>query len=517
MKITLITPTPPDISAFGVRSLSSFLKIHGHQVKLLFLPGGIDRLSVDGTFVYRYPAEMIAGILALAGDSDLIGLSFMTQYFDRARQITEAIRRQFNGPIVWGGFHPTLNPEESMIHADYVVEGEGEFPLLRLVQFLGGERPWEDVPNTWRKNGERLEPPVNFHWMEEIDSLPPIDFSLDDHYVIDDRSGGIVPLTPDLFARILPKMPYFKGRFLTVYRTMTTRGCPHQCSYCFNRTLRKRYCQGTYLRRRSAGKVIEELKEITTRLSCVEGIHFFDDSFFSNSLRALSEFAERYKSEIGLPFYCQGSPESISPVKLELLIGAGMVFCEMGIQTGSESIARLYRRSASNEQILTAIGAMDGYRDRLLPPHYHVIVDNPWETVEDTRETLEILLRIPHRFMLCLASLTLFPGTELNEKAMAEGLIHDPIKDVYRKAFYRPRVTYLNVLITLTDHPLIPRRVLHWLAAPRLVALFQRESLSPLWRLALATDQIFRYAGKAIQSIRYGNFWRISQFVRKIK
>ena len=55
---------------------------------------------------------------------------------------------------------------------------------------------------------------------------------------------------------------------------------------------------------------------------------------------------------------------------------------------------------------------IDHHREHLLKPHYHAIVDNPWETVEDKVATARLFLQIPHPFMLCLASLTLFPGTE---------------------------------------------------------------------------------------------------------
>jgi len=517
LKIALITPTPPDISAFGVRSLSAFLRQKGHQVTLIFLPGGIDLLKVGGEFSYGYSQQIIDNILAICSGHDLVGISFMTQYFDRARQISQALREQYSTPIVWGGFHPTLCPEESLQYADFVVEGEGEEPLLALIEFLSGQRNWEDVPNTWRSENDSLTSPGHYHWMNDIQHLPDFDFSLEDHYVFDIFSRRVVPLTSELFQHILPKMPYFRGRYLTVYRTMTSRGCPHQCSYCINRTLRKRYCQGVYLRRRSVDQVILELQRITQRFPGIGGIHFFDDSFFSNSTAYLTAFVERYRTEIKLPFYCQSSPEALTREKMDLLLEAGMVFCEMGIQTGSESIAKLYRRSASNEQILKGITTIDRYRERLLKPHYHVIVDNPWETVADSVETALLLLTIPHPFMLCLASLTLFPGTELHEKALQAGIITDPIKDVYRKAFYVPKATYLNVVITLSDHYYLPRSLFKLMLSPRIVAFLHRPRLTILWKCCFSVDRFVRYVIKACQAIRYGNFWRFSQFLRRLR
>lgn len=41
MKVVLVAPTPPDLSAFGVRSISAYLKSRGHGVNIIFLPGGV--------------------------------------------------------------------------------------------------------------------------------------------------------------------------------------------------------------------------------------------------------------------------------------------------------------------------------------------------------------------------------------------------------------------------------------------------------------------------------------------
>ncbi|MBN2382735.1 cobalamin-dependent protein [bacterium] len=515
MKIALITPTPPDISAFGVRSLSAYLKSCGHEPTLVFLPGGIDRLEVEGGYSYRYRESLLADLVRICSDCELIGLSFMTQYLDRACQITDTLRQNKRKNIVWGGFHPTLCPQDSLEFADYVIEAEGEIPLENLIAHLEGKLDWEKVPNTWRIKDGHARSPNNYHWMNEIDFLPDYDFSLERHYVSDLSQERLVPLDDELFYSILPKMPYFDGRFLTVYRTMSSRGCPHQCSYCINRTLRQRYCQGTYLRRRSVEKVLIELENITRRFPRIQGIHFFDDSFFSNKAAYLNDFADRYRTDIGLPFYCQGSPESIQPKKLEGLIEAGLVFCEMGIQTGSEKIAQLYHRTSTNEQIREAIRTIDFFQDHLLKPHYHVIVDNPWGCVQDDLDTLNMLLEIPHHFMLCLASLTLFPGTELHQIAIEEGKIKDAYKDIYRKAFYKPQSTYVNLLITLTDNPFIPKPLLRFLARPALVNRLQRKGPARPWSLFMSLDKAFRYLLKTIEAVRYGNFWRLKQFLKR--
>lgn len=79
-KIVLITPTPPDITAFGVRSLSSFLRARGHKTRLVFLPGSIGLLKTGGTYNYSYSQKIQDALLELVQDADLVGFSFFTSY-----------------------------------------------------------------------------------------------------------------------------------------------------------------------------------------------------------------------------------------------------------------------------------------------------------------------------------------------------------------------------------------------------------------------------------------------------
>ena len=62
---------------------------------------------------------------------------------------------------------------------------------------------------------------------------------------------------------------------------------------------------------------------------------------------------------------------------MECLVNAGMVYVEMGIQTGSERIKHLYNRNESNEKIIKATELISRYLPRILPPDYHIILDNP--------------------------------------------------------------------------------------------------------------------------------------------
>ncbi|MCD4654841.1 cobalamin-dependent protein, partial [bacterium] len=134
--VTFITPTPPDISAFGVRALSAWLKSVGHEVRCIFLPGGIEQLKHSGSFQYSYSPETIREILQITDGSDVVAFSFLSQYRDRALQLTQAVRNQQGIFTVWGGIHPEVEPEDGLNHADAVCICEGETVLEKLLESL---------------------------------------------------------------------------------------------------------------------------------------------------------------------------------------------------------------------------------------------------------------------------------------------------------------------------------------------------------------------------------------------
>ena len=171
MKVTFVTPTPPDVAAFGVRTLSAYLKRSGKNVRNIFLPGGVKGHKHHKGYVYRYERHIIEETIELCKGSDLIGISFMTNYFDRAMQLTEEIKKKINCPIVWGGIHPTVAPEESLKHVDMVCVGEGEEALLELVQKIEDGKDYSDTMNFWfKKNGRVIKNPPR-HLNQDLDSL----------------------------------------------------------------------------------------------------------------------------------------------------------------------------------------------------------------------------------------------------------------------------------------------------------------------------------------------------------
>ena len=76
-----------------IRTLSSYLRAHGHETRLIFLPadtyGNRFKSSWRGdtwSHLMQLPDTMIADLVELVRDVDVVGMSFLTTMFDVAVQ-----------------------------------------------------------------------------------------------------------------------------------------------------------------------------------------------------------------------------------------------------------------------------------------------------------------------------------------------------------------------------------------------------------------------------------------------
>lgn len=525
MRITLVAPTPPDVAAFGVRTLSAFLKQHGHTVNCIFLPGGVEEYKHTAGFTYRYQAHIVNKVVELAQQSDLIGISFMSNYLDRAIQLCTVLRSNLSVPVIVGGIHPTVQPEECLEFADIVCRGEGEYALLELVQRLETGEAYHDIENLcFKVSGEIIKNPLR-PLVQDLDSFPFFDFEMDGQYIYDNRLDDIVPMSKEMLKNCFPLEPHVEGSFsdsylrTLSYKTMTTRGCPHHCTFCAEKALADMYSGQRYLRKRSVDNIISELLWVKKELPFVESIFLFDDTFLSRKTDEIVEFAKEYKKHIAMPFHIQASPATVNMKKMEVLIDAGLVFVEMGIQSMSNTGQILYKRNSTEKSILEAARIFHSFKKQIYPPCYHVILDNPWESTEDVLETLDTILKLPSPFWLKRASLVLFPGTELNTKAKAEGILktkEDEQREIYCKHLHMPKGSYVNFLVYLAGFSYFPRVIIKALKIKMFVRLFDQERLSNLYIFLYKRMENLIILWKGIRSLFLGDFSRIHKYFHRV-
>ena len=179
MRIALVSPYP-DVTNFGLRSLSAFLKQEGHDTRFLVLPDRTGEDAAPPPDAERYPEPVLSQVVAAVRGCGLVGLSVMTPYVAAARQVTRAVHDALGVPVVWGGFHPSVRPAECLEHADYVVVGEGEHALGALVRCLEEHGDPGAVPGlAWTRGAQVVVNPVG-PLEQDLDRFPLPDWSLDE-------------------------------------------------------------------------------------------------------------------------------------------------------------------------------------------------------------------------------------------------------------------------------------------------------------------------------------------------
>ena len=185
INVTLITPYP-DITSYGVRSLSSCLKKAGHKVKILFLTDvTLSESEKAKDYMDLYSQNIFEQVLPICKEADLIGFSIMTNYTWKCRKLTEDIKKNINVPVIWGGIHTTALPEDSLECADYACIGEAEEAIVEFADALEQGKATDRIQNFWCKSPEGIirNPvrPLN----ADLDSLPIPDYNYEDQYVLE--------------------------------------------------------------------------------------------------------------------------------------------------------------------------------------------------------------------------------------------------------------------------------------------------------------------------------------------
>jgi len=434
MKITLIsTSTFP--SDQGIRTISAVLKKAGHKVNIIFM-------CLSENYSVNYSKSELFQLAKFCKNSDLIGINSYASTAHRASRIIAFLKKKFNIPIVYGGIHATISPEDCIKYSDIVCVGEGEEAILDLVNAIKNNKSILKIKNLWVKKREGIVKNQVRSVIENLDSLPFVDYDIQDHYILENNH----------LRRF--REEDFSGQIFF----LTGRGCPYGCTYCSNNFLNELYkgkCK-KILRWYSAEYIIDCILELKKRFKTLNYFDIRDDSFSLRSIEQIKEFCEKYKERINMRFKCLADPKTISEEKIKLLIDAGCTDIIIGIQ-GSERVNReIYKRNQTDADVLRTSTILNKYRDKLTVM-YDVITCNPYERSEDILNLIGLLRKIPKPYFLSVNNLVFFPGTELYEKARKNPLLKKQMELSFKLNYWdrakhlklKTRNLYLNLILNL--------------------------------------------------------------------
>jgi radical SAM superfamily enzyme YgiQ (UPF0313 family) len=482
MKIALISVSGR-LACDGSRLISSLLKRAGHTVKNVYLA----RREPD------YELGELERLSEIFKDADLVMLAVYSNYFGRAIKLTNFVHDKFPGlKILWGGPHCIASPELSLKYADAVCFSEGDEAVLQLVTRLEAGKDYLDTPNmAFKVNGSyvinQVLPPF-----AALDSLPYYDYTLDNQFLLD---GELQPLTIDRVKTLTRQYPFYVP---TAY-FLTSRGCPHECSYCNNCKYVAMFGKNL-MRFYSGDRVIDEIKHTLATLPFIEFIVFGDDDFLARPQKQIEAFAARYKKEVGLPFGAAGSARTYRTNKMEILLDHGLTAFNLGIQSGSQRVIdEVYNRKISLANVSKVIKEIAPYSDtRNLITIVDFIIDNPYETRDDIIQTYNFLLNLPPSFKPNLFFLSFYPGTPIYQRAIEDGFTKESDVENFRSytgaqvRYQKNYETFLVLLLRIARlHPKL-QRIPKW--------VFRFLGSNPVRQLAsLLPDAVFEKGANALQ------------------
>ncbi len=323
----------------SISLLGAIAKNHGHQVRLAFSSALFqDRYNMNMPF----PARIFDDRKRLLDDivrseADVLACSVLTSTYHWMLEVAALAKDRIPGlKVVFGGVHPSSCPEEviSRDQVDAICIGEGEEAFPAILALYSEKKKAKVIPNIIFKDdqGNLIRGPVGWR-APDLSALPVFDKSLWEEHI---NVGAL-------------------------YLTMTSRGCPFFCSFCFNSFYKDlgRSSKTPYVRSRRVDHVMEELTEAKKRypLRCVT----FEDDAFTMDKRWLAEFLGRYKREIGAPFQCMAHSQLMDDEIVRWLAAAGCVWVEMGLQSADEEYKKKHiNRVESNKKIGHLIKAFKG-------------------------------------------------------------------------------------------------------------------------------------------------------------
>ena len=386
-----------ELQSLGIEYLAAALKARGHGAELIVDPS-FSFLRLPALLAKRvldYKKKLIRRILS--GDPGLLAFSVTAHNFDWACSLSAELKRTSFVPIVFGGIHASSTPETVLRKslADYVILGEGESALCDLAEGIAQGKVNLKMENLcYLRDGAFFKNPMR-GLVADLDSLP-----------LSDKD-------------ILPRW-FNKG----LYRIVTGRGCAGRCSYCCSPLQRRMYeGKGEFIRRRSVGNVIDELKRAKDKYGMRRV--FFEDDDFTHDVAWLREFQNRYKAEIGLPCFVHAIPANIGEQTVTLLRKMMCAQVEIGVQSLNETTRKnILNRSDTQEQITAAVTLLKKNEIGCICDN---IVNLPGETSGDLLK----MVRFYDQFRagkVEVLPLRYYFGAPITEKSSDPNTIHEGIR-----------------------------------------------------------------------------------------
>lgn len=359
--------------SFSLMALSAYLKKRGYETELL---------------LNRFSDEELKQVLE---NTFAVGFSLYSGGSKYAFKVASRIRLiSPNIPLVWGGYHPTLEADQCLKEkcVDYVIRGQGELAFEELLHHFEkpDKFPLKAIKGlSCKKNGRIFHNATR--QSADINDFPGFDYELYDHV--------------------------FRNSSEISY--IASRGCPFSCKFCCSSSFNRNH--GMKFHQLSLERVFSDLGSLISSYG-INKINFFDDNFFINPER-IRKFVEGYKKrKFSFKWSAYGRCQFFANIDEGLIRGLKEIGLErifFGVESGSQPILDMVNKQMKVEDVSKALGKITKFG---ILGDFTFINGFPNERVKDVFKSLDLRNKIKEispqssvRFFV----FTPLPGTEMLE------------------------------------------------------------------------------------------------------
>lgn len=320
----------------------------------------VNNIAYD-LLIEKEERNFTAKISAFNADLTIIPISVIKPAWGlKTAQVVKKITP--DSKVVIAGTYATFYPEiiENK-NIDIVLIGEAEGPILSLVEKLKNNSDYSKINNLWIKYNDGI------------------------------IKNSLGPLT-DLSSLPLPDREiYYKYKTIKNFPLKllsTGRGCPNNCSYCFNPALKIMLTDNSiFTRKKPVNNLINEINYLLSKRYPLTHIHFSDD-LFTYDKNWVIEFGKMYRSVAKVPFTINSKVEYLDEEIVASLKNAGCHGIAIGLETANEQLRNvIMNKNTTNSKIIEAA--------KIIKKHDIVLttfnmIDLPQESLADVFKTIQL-------------------------------------------------------------------------------------------------------------------------------
>lgn len=300
------------LDSIGLHNIASYISLYNYKAKVFSGDNRSIKHAIENEVLNKN--VKIIGFYTAADNIILV------------KNIIKWIKSNFDVITIVGG-PQAVGLKECFIReteCDFVMEGEGEIACVELLNYLIDHiGKIEDVGSIRYidENDKYVENPLS----KVIDDLDIIPYPKKENSLnINFRNHEMVGI-------------------------ITGRGCPNKCSFCYEGANAKN------VRFRSIQNVIEEIDYIIENNKNLKVLNIYDDTFTLNKNRII-EFCKEIKKR-NILWVCEGHVKNIinNPEILDIMIDAGLVSIQIGIESGSNRVLNGYNKNITSDMLIETI------------------------------------------------------------------------------------------------------------------------------------------------------------------